>query len=102
MKSSQLTALAFLGTLATAVGGVEVVFEHLFTDADVPLPILRAQQDATPDSDLFDGTSLLDSYGGLERYDRDRLLLAVRENDLDRSNNGSPDRCGAGRGIGPT
>ena len=78
MKSSQLTALAFLGTLATAVGGVEVVFEHLFTDADVPLPILRAQQDATPDSDLFDGTSLLDSYGGLERYDRDRLLLAVR------------------------
>ncbi|MFT4640632.1 MAG: hypothetical protein ACI8T1_003962 [Verrucomicrobiales bacterium] len=82
MKSLHLTSLAILSSLTTAFGGIDVVFEHLMTNPDGPLPILKAQQTG---EDLFDGGSLLDSYGGLERYDGDRLILAIRENGINET-----------------
>ena len=59
---------------------IHVVFEYLMTETDTPLPILRA--DPKPSDDRWDGTALMDSYGGFERYDARRLLLGVRENGI--------------------
>ena len=70
--------------LTTASAQIDVVFEHLFNE-EGPLPILKAQKDLIPDLDVSNGNAGVDSYGGLERYDGDRLLLAVRENGINES-----------------
>ncbi len=85
MKPTTSTLLALFASLSSAVADVTPVFEHLINDASVPLPILKAQKDTPPELDTWDGTSVLDSYGGLERYDDDRLLLAIRENGINET-----------------
>ncbi|MGA1015132.1 MAG: hypothetical protein ACO3VS_08320 [Limisphaerales bacterium] len=60
------------------------VFEHLFNQS-TPLPILKAQGTPPGVDDLYDGSSTLDSYGGLHRYDATRLMLGIRENGIDET-----------------
>ncbi len=76
------------GTLPAPAAGIEPVFEHLLGDEDVPLPILKAQENVDCDDETFDGSFVMDSYGGLERYDDSRLLLGVRENGIDETDPG--------------
>lgn len=77
--------VALLGSVTISVADVQVVFEHLINDENVPLPILKAQQDVNGDGEAWDGSWIMDSYGGLERYDADRLLLAIRENGINET-----------------
>lgn len=80
-------SLIFLAVLfpLSAFADVDVVFEHLITSESVPLPILEAQTGVDASAETWDGTWIMDSYGGLERYDAERLLLAIRENGIDES-----------------
>ncbi len=47
------------------------------------LPVLKKQDE--PDAERVDGTSLLDAYSQLIRYDATRLLLGIRENGINES-----------------
>ncbi len=85
LYSSLLLALWPAGA---ALADIDVVFEHFLNEEDVPLPILRVQEDVDGADETFDGTWIMDSYGGLERYDADRLLLAVRENGINETAEG--------------
>ncbi len=62
---------------------IEPVWEYLITDESSPLPILE-KDEPTP-GEVWDGTDVYDSYGGLKRYDDSRLLLGVRENGIDET-----------------
>ncbi|MDG1892083.1 MAG: hypothetical protein P8L18_12300 [Verrucomicrobiota bacterium] len=67
---------------------VTPVFEHLFTESDPALPILKVQESLVPDDNRYDTTSTIDSYGGFRRYDEARLMLGIRENGIDESDPG--------------
>ena len=85
MKTILPSLAALMAAVSITHADVQVVFEHLITNESVPLPILKAQTDGKPADDRFDGSSPFDTYGGLERYDGDRLLLAVRENGVNET-----------------
>ncbi|MBN8249720.1 MAG: hypothetical protein J0L84_20050 [Verrucomicrobia bacterium] len=68
-------------------------FQHIngsfgVAEAD-KLPIL-VKQDGTDYLDVYNGTSGLDTYANLIRYDATRLLLGVRENGIDESDASLP------------
>lgn len=63
---------------------INPVFEHLFNET-TPLPILKAQGTPAEAGDPYDGSSSIDSYGGLHRYDDSRLMLGIRENGIDET-----------------
>lgn len=85
MKTTfQRTVLSLAASAGLASADVEVVFEHL-ANKENPLPILKLQTDQNPDLETWDGTWTMDSYGGLERYDADRLLLGIRENGINET-----------------
>ena len=84
MKHALLAPAILLTSLSLLKADVEVVFEHLITDENNPLPILKAQTDI-PAEETFDGSFAMDSYGGLERYDANRLLLGIRENGINET-----------------
>ncbi len=87
MKTSPalIAACGLLVPALAARADFDVVFEHLISNESTPLPILQAQQDVPPDGEAWDGSWVVDSYGGLERYDADRLLLAIRENGINET-----------------
>ena len=87
MKQTFLTPFLVLACISSSVADFEVVFEHLITDENSPLPILKAQTDI-PAEETFDGSFAMDSYGGLERYDGNRLLLGIRENGINETDAG--------------
>lgn len=62
---------------------INPVWEFLITGDNSKVPILKKN---TPSgNETWDGTDVYDSYGGLKRYDANRLLLAVRENGINES-----------------
>ncbi|MDP8243258.1 MAG: hypothetical protein P9L94_04190 [Candidatus Hinthialibacter antarcticus] len=81
-----------VGLFAFSVSAQEigVVFEHLLTDANPPLPILTAQG-RTVDSEGAEvgswqaGERTSDTYFGLKRFDETRLLLGIRQNGINES-----------------
>lgn len=52
---------------------------------ETPLPILQSQTIASPLEERWDGSSLMDSYGELTRYNDQLLILAVRENGINET-----------------
>lgn len=52
---------------------------------ETPLPILQANTDASPLEEKWDGSSVMDSYGELTRYNDQLLILAVRENGINET-----------------
>ena len=84
-KRFGLIVLVILGMAGSAMAqDIRPVWEHLFTEANPPLLILKAESAPTAD-DRFDGTATLDTYGGFKRYDANRLLLGIRENGINES-----------------
>ncbi len=80
--SSVVVTICFLNKVGAQEGPVfHTVFEFL-AGSDAPLPILKKFAVDSRQGDTFDGTSTMDSYGGLERYDSKRLVLAIRENGI--------------------
>lgn len=65
---------------------ISPVWHYLITHDSSPLPILE-QDEPTP-NETWDGTDVYDSYGGLKRYDENRLLLGVRENGINETEDG--------------
>lgn len=91
-----LISAAALAAAAQMVSAQEITpkwYQHIngnlgVAEADL-LPILKKQTGLGPEADtLANGTSLLDSYANLMRYDADRLLLAVRENGINETDPG--------------
>lgn len=62
------------------------VWEYLVSEPSPPVLILTNTVNGwTTDNETGDGKSLMDSLGALQRYDTNRLLLAVRENGIDEA-----------------
>ncbi|HOJ60040.1 MAG TPA: hypothetical protein PK878_07105 [bacterium] len=75
-------ALGFCVTSAWAQK-INPVWEFLITGENSKIPILKKNEPAP--NETWDGTDIYDSYGGLKRYDANRLLLAVRENGINET-----------------
>ncbi len=61
------------------------VWEHLISGDSSPLPILKGETLNGAD-DTFDGTAVLDTYGGFKVYDETKALLGIRENGINETN----------------
>ncbi|MEM7385107.1 MAG: hypothetical protein AAF514_09195, partial [Verrucomicrobiota bacterium] len=92
MKLHRSLPLLLCCLLAAPTGsqgaGFTVIFEHLIGAENGPLPILEAQTGRDPSAETWDGTWTMDSYGGFERYDENRLLLGIRENGINETADG--------------
>lgn len=89
-----MIALALTSTVTKAATGEEaspppqinVIWEWSLSNyQQSPLPTLSRQTIEDPEQESWDGSSSMDSYGGLQRYNEDWLLLAIRENGVNES-----------------
>src|ERR1051326_6284961 len=88
MKNTLIMILA-IAMSAAGLGHAQQlnpVWEFLVNHPPSPIPVLtNALNGWTTDNETGDGTSVLDSLGALQRYDTNRLLLAIRENGINES-----------------
>lgn len=77
-------AAALVISLSAVAQEITPVWEHLATDENSPLPILKAQNDPSA-AVVYTGNSLYDFYGGFKRYDENRLLLSIVENGINET-----------------
>lgn len=59
------------------------VWESLITSESKVIPIIKQNEPTA--GEAWDGTDVYESFGGLKRYDDERLILAVRENGIDET-----------------
>ncbi|HIG27836.1 MAG TPA: LamG domain-containing protein [Verrucomicrobiales bacterium] len=91
MKKKLLGAaliVAFSTTSFLQAQTIIPVWENLITKTDPSIPILKANPLGSFKDDAADGSSTSDSYGGFKRYDADRLLLGVRDNGINETEEG--------------
>src|SRR4029434_1721457 len=77
------TACSVLCTATIFAQQLTPVWEHLITESNLPIPILKSEAVYTTDNDAGDGKYLMETTGPLIRYDANRLLLCIRGNGID-------------------
>ena len=78
-------AFSIAGVLTCQGQSITPLWENLISQPNPSISILQGNALPSLEDDVFDGSSLADSYSGFKRYDADRLLLAIRENGINES-----------------